>query len=86
VSGEIVGNGWVVRGERHCQEHIKAVKDVNRRATVEAVAIEKLEQKVVSGEATEAQVVERQRKSVMGSKQQWQRLNNVALEERKQSC
>jgi 6-phosphogluconolactonase len=60
-------NGWVVRGEKFCKKHIESDKEAKRSSVVDAIEIEKLELKEKQGEATNAEVMARQRKSVRRS-------------------
>ena len=82
---------WSVPGAAaFCRQHLKFSQEMEKMAMLDAIAIEKLEAKVQAGDATERELIQRQRKSVADSAEQRQSfadteqrqsLMQIALEE-----
>ena len=73
---------WPVPGSKCCKEHVQATQELAKAATIDAIAIEKLELKAEAGEATQAQVIQRQRKSV-ATYSAAEQASNTQLKDRK---
>jgi hypothetical protein len=73
---------WPVPGSKYCKEHVQATHELVKAATIDAIAIEKLELKAEAGEATQAQVIQRQRKSV-ATYSAAEQASNMQLKDRK---
>jgi hypothetical protein len=60
---------WSVPGQKFCGNHQSSSSELEKSAAIAAIKIEKLEQKVLAGEATQEQVIDLQRKSLADSAQ-----------------